>query len=225
MSPNTSRPNSLAELMMRSPAPIIRSNTPWWNRTSLIASSGISIERFAIHPSRWMTRSDVTTKYDVTHATNLRTGNQIRTKIAIAVAPQNVTSRPVPSSGPYDTAAIQPAITRIVTIAGITRAIQCGRSSRTSCSFSIRSLRGNGMGGILLQVLDLSEPHDLVARRRSDDQSAELVDVHGLALDDRSGGGRPHPRSERHAHVPVGRDHAPGEGRGGGLVPADERGE
>ena len=89
-----------------------------------------------------MTRSDVTTKYDVTHATNLRTGNQIRTKMAIAVAAQNVTSRPVPLSGPYDTARNHATITRIVTIAGITRAIQCGRNSRTSCSLSIRSLRG-----------------------------------------------------------------------------------
>src|SRR4030095_2315182 len=137
--PTPPPPTCLAELMIRSPAPIIRSNTPWWNRTSLIASSGISIERFAIHPSRWMTRSDVTTKYDVSHATNLRTGNQIRTNTAMAVAPQSVTSRPVPSSGPYDTAAIQPAITRIVTIAGITRAIQCGPSSRTSFSCSIES--------------------------------------------------------------------------------------
>ena len=65
--------------------------------------------------------------------------------MAIAVAPQNATSRPVPLSGPYDTARNHATITRIVTIAGITRAIQCGRSSRTSCSLSIRSLRGNGM--------------------------------------------------------------------------------
>ena len=53
---------------------MIRSNTVCLNRTSLIASSGISIECFAIQPSRWINRSVVTTKYDVSHQTSRRTG-------------------------------------------------------------------------------------------------------------------------------------------------------
>ena len=168
----------------------------------MIASSGISIERFAIHPSRWMTRSDVTTKCDVAQAMNLRTGNEIRTKTAIAVAPQTTTSRLVPCRAPYDDREDHPTTTRIVTIAGITSAIQCGRSSRTSSSLSIRSLaRGTARAAILLQVLDLAEPHDLVARRRSHDQAAALVQVHGLALDDRPGRRRGPDRVPSVAHT------------------------
>ena len=59
---------------MSVPAPMIRSKTPWENRTSLIASSGISMECFAIKPSRWIKRSLVTTKYDVSHQASRRTG-------------------------------------------------------------------------------------------------------------------------------------------------------
>ena len=59
----------------------------------------------------------------------------------IADAPQTTMLRLVPSSGAYVSARIHPATTRIVTMAGTTIAIQCGRSSRTS-SFSIRSRRG-----------------------------------------------------------------------------------
>ena len=55
---------------------MIRSNTVWLNCTSLIASSGISIERFANHPSRWMIRSLVTTKCDVSHRAAGRVGDQ-----------------------------------------------------------------------------------------------------------------------------------------------------
>ncbi len=62
-------PNSPADSSVRSPAPMTRSNTPWWNRTSLIFSSGISIDRFDSHPERWMSRSEVTTKCEVSHRT------------------------------------------------------------------------------------------------------------------------------------------------------------
>ena len=56
------------------PAPTIRSKIPCSNRTSLILSSGISIERFAMKPSRWITRLVVTTNIDVTHHTSRRSG-------------------------------------------------------------------------------------------------------------------------------------------------------
>jgi len=55
--------------IVRSPAPIIRSNTDWVKRTSLMFSSGISMDFLANQPERWMSRSVVTTKCDVAHAT------------------------------------------------------------------------------------------------------------------------------------------------------------
>jgi hypothetical protein len=74
MALNSSRPDSLADWMISVPAPIPRSKMVCRNRTSLMASSGISIDRLAIHPSRWMTRSLVTTKCDVSHHTRRRSG-------------------------------------------------------------------------------------------------------------------------------------------------------
>ena len=74
MNENSLRPVSLADWITSVPAPTMRSNRPCSNRTSLILSSGISIERFAMNPSRWITRLVVTTKLEVTHHTNRRTG-------------------------------------------------------------------------------------------------------------------------------------------------------
>ena len=74
MSSNVVGPSLLAERIMRSPAPIMRSKTPCLNRMSLICSSGISIDWRAIHPSRWITRSEVTTKYEVSQAVSRRIG-------------------------------------------------------------------------------------------------------------------------------------------------------
>ena len=71
---NSSRPDSLADCTTSVPAPMMRSKTLCLNRTSLIASSGISMECFAIQPSRWINRSVVTTKYDVSHQISRRTG-------------------------------------------------------------------------------------------------------------------------------------------------------
>src|SRR5947209_1534405 len=70
-SSNASWPNSPADSSVRFPAPIRRSSTPWWNLTSLMFSKGISIESLANHPERWITRSEVTTKCEVAHATIL----------------------------------------------------------------------------------------------------------------------------------------------------------
>ena len=74
MNVNSLRPASLADWITSVPAPTIRSQIPCSNRTSLILSSGISIERFAINPSRWITRLVVTTNIDVTHHTSRRSG-------------------------------------------------------------------------------------------------------------------------------------------------------
>jgi hypothetical protein len=67
-------PNSEADEIRSVPAPTIRSKMPCSKRTSLIASSGISIERFAIHPCRWITRSLVTAKFDVSQRISRGTG-------------------------------------------------------------------------------------------------------------------------------------------------------
>ena len=69
-------PNSDAELISKVPAPTIRSQIRCSNLTSLIASSGISIERFAMKPCRWITRSLVTAKFDVSQSISLRSGIQ-----------------------------------------------------------------------------------------------------------------------------------------------------
>ena len=74
MSSNTCRPASDADWITSVPAPTIRSKTPCSKRTSLIASSGISIDRFAIRPCRWITRSVVTAKFDVSQPISLRSG-------------------------------------------------------------------------------------------------------------------------------------------------------
>src|SRR5918999_1457018 len=67
-------PYSPPDSMTRSPAPTTRSRTLWRNLTSLIRSRGISIEDLASHPDRWMTRSEVTTKWAVIQDRNARTG-------------------------------------------------------------------------------------------------------------------------------------------------------
>ena len=67
-------PNSEADEIRSVPAPTIRSQIPWSNRTSLIASRGISIDRFAMNPSRWITRSVVTAKFEVSHQISRRNG-------------------------------------------------------------------------------------------------------------------------------------------------------
>src|SRR5581483_9661069 len=146
MSWNVSLPRSPADSMMRSPAPMIRSNTPWWNRTSLIASSGISIESFAIHPCRWMIRSEVTTKCEVRNRTRSRTGHHTSTAIPTPQVSQNRTSW-APPLGRFRNARTQPATTKAVTIAARARAIGCGRRSRTSSSPSTSSRLGNATPG------------------------------------------------------------------------------
>src|SRR5919106_4573088 len=69
-------PYSLPDWIRRLPAPTRRSNKVWVNVTSLIRSSGISIDRFASQPERWITRSVVTTKCDVIQARKARMGYQ-----------------------------------------------------------------------------------------------------------------------------------------------------
>jgi hypothetical protein len=78
---------------------MIRSKTPWLNRTSLIASSGISIEDLAIHPCRWITRSLVTTKCDVAHRTARRAGYQTKRRNRAISPPHTSTERPNPELG------------------------------------------------------------------------------------------------------------------------------
>ena len=68
------RPNSDAEEMTRVPAPTILSRIPCSKRTSLMASSGISIDRLAMNPCRWITRSLVTAKFEVSHAMSFGNG-------------------------------------------------------------------------------------------------------------------------------------------------------
>ena len=46
-----------------------RSNTDWVNLTSLMFSRGISMDRLANQPDRWIRRSVVTTKCEVAHRT------------------------------------------------------------------------------------------------------------------------------------------------------------
>ncbi len=75
MSSNVSVPRSDADEIISEPAPTIRSKIPCSKRTSLIASRGISIDRFAMKPWRWTTRSVVTTKFEVNHQTTLGSTN------------------------------------------------------------------------------------------------------------------------------------------------------
>src|SRR6476660_8978682 len=187
MSSNELVPKSAADEIRSVPAPTIRSMMPDSKRTSLIASSGISIERFAIQPWRWITRSLVTTKFDVSH--HVTRGIGYRSIATIQIAGQS-------HQGPPSQLVRNPTATvsTIVYRAGSASAIGCGRRSRTRFSPSINRRRGNGMAGRYrgtrgpairsgrgTEVLDVAERDARLAGVGGQLERTEVVDADGAA--------------------------------------------
>src|SRR5918999_557563 len=224
-------PYSPPDSMTRSPAPTTRSRTLWRNLTSLIRSRGISIEDLAGHPDRWMTRSEVTTKWAVIQDRNARAG---KTRKATMPAMNSTQVSGVGGSNATNTMA-SAAISRTVASTGRTRAIQCGRMSSTSSSWSARSRFGKGMHITVapgrgpeqgsVQVGDLSEGHR-VAAAVLDHEPAVRVEARGPPLHHPPvGAPGPDPPADGVARPPVTSQRVGAEVRIDGVVRAPEGGE
>ena len=95
MSVNRCCPASPPDSISRSPAPSMRSNTVWLNKTLLTRSSGISIPDFAKTPLRKMIRSLVMTKFVVAHLAYRATSQSAAATIStIAIHPTTLPTSP-----------------------------------------------------------------------------------------------------------------------------------